>query len=266
MTTLPLSWYNATAVRCSRRSYDKSRPIEKDAREKLQLVCNEFRPYASARVEFVSEPPDDIFFHALGFYGNIKNAPAFLAFIGDMSDVNVQEKMGYTGEGIILEATSLRLGTCWVALTYRFKSALSMLKLNGGEKLLAVSPVGYTTEAWTFGENVFSAFGANRRRKPLARMVSGLDSSHRPQWVEKAVEAARLAPSATNRQPWSFHVGQDSITVSVSGSGPQYNISKRLDCGIAMLHIELGALSCGVTGQWELLKHPRVACFRADQP
>lgn len=266
MNTLPPNWYTAISVRCSRRSYDKGRPIEKDAGEKLHRVCREFRPYAPARVEFVSEPPDDIFSRALGFYGNIKNAPAFLAFIGDMSDENVQEKMGYTGEGIVLEATSLGLGTCWVALTYRSKSALSMLKLNGGEKLLAVSPVGYTTEAWTFGENVFSVFGANRRRKSLAGMVSGLDSLHRPQWAEKAVEAARLAPSAINRQPWSFYVGEDSITVSISVSGPQYNISKRLDCGIAMLHIELGALSCGVTGKWELLKQPQVARFKADQP
>jgi hypothetical protein len=264
MTALPLSWYHAIAVRCSRRSYDKSRPIEKDAAEKLQQACGEFRPYSSARVEFVPEPPDDIFSHALGFYGNIKNARAFLAFIGDMSDVNVQEKLGYTGEGIVLEATSLGLGTCWVALTYRSKSALSMLKLSVGEKLLAVSPVGHTTEAWTFGENLFSAFGANRRRKPLASMVSGFDISHRPQWAEKAVEAARLAPSATNRQPWSFNIGEDSITVSISGGGPQYNVSKRLDCGIAMLHIELGALSCGVTGKWELLNQPQVARFQAD--
>lgn len=266
MTALSPGWYNAIPVRCSRRSYDKTRPIEKDIKDKLHASCSDFRPYSSARVEFIAEPPDDIFSRALGFYGNIKNARSFLAFIGDMSDGNVQEKMGYTGEGIILEATSLGLGTCWVALTYRSKSALSMLKLKDGEKLLAVSPVGYTMEAWTFGENVFSAFGANRKRKPLAGMVSGLDNSHRPLWAEKAVEAARLAPSATNRQPWAFHIELDSITVSISGSSPQYNVSKRLDCGIAMLHIELGALSCGITGKWELLKQPQVARFTADRP
>ncbi len=265
MSPLPLSWYSAIVTRCSRRSYDKSKAVGKDIKEKLHKACDEFRPYASARVEFVSEPPDDIFYHALGFYGNIKNAPAFLAFVADMSDDNAQEKMGYTGEGIVLEATSLGLGTCWVALTYRSKSALSILKLSGREKLLAVSPVGYTTEAWTFGENVFSAFGANRRRKPLESMVSGLERSHRPEWTQKAVEAARLAPSATNRQPWSFRIEQDSITVSIAASGPQYNVSRRLDCGIAMLHVELGALSCGATGKWELLKQPDVARFKADR-
>ncbi len=38
-------------------------------------------------------------------------------------------------------------------------------------------------------------------------------------------------------------------------------MAKRLDCGIAMLHIELGALSKGVKGRWELLKQPQVARF-----
>jgi hypothetical protein len=43
-------------------------------------------------------------------------------------------------------------------------------------------------------------------------------------------------------------------------------ISKRLDCGIAMLHFELGALKSGVPGAWEPLDDPDVARFTpADQ-
>jgi len=38
-------------------------------------------------------------------------------------------------------------------------------------------------------------------------------------------------------------------------------VAKRLDCGIAMQHIELGALSQGIHGRWELLKKPQVARF-----
>jgi hypothetical protein len=41
----------------------------------------------------------------------------------------------------------------------------------------------------------------------------------------------------------------------------EWGISKRLDCGIAMLHIEVAALDCGVKGKWELLEAPRVAKF-----
>ncbi len=255
-------WYPAINVRHSRRSYDKSKPLETSVKEQLHAACVDFRPYQSARVAFVSEPPDDIFANAIGFYGNIKNAPAFLAFIGDMSDPNVQEKIGYTGEGIVLEATRLGLGTCWVALTYNAKSVSSMINITGSEKLLSVSPVGYTIEKWTFEEKMFTGFGAMHQRKPLSSMVTGMGEQQWPKWARTAVEAARLAPSATNRQPWNFDIQHDSITISVKNTGMEFNISKRLDCGIAMLHIELGALSCGVHGEWELLKKPQVARFK----
>jgi hypothetical protein len=173
----------------------------------------------------------------------------------------MQEKMGYTGEAAVLEATSHGLGTCWVALTYNAKAVKSLIKLGENEKLICVSPVGYTSETWSFEEKAFSVFGAYHQRKPLPTMTSGLAESARPDWAKAAVEAARLAPSAMNRQPWSFHISKDSTTVSVKNRGLEFNVAKRLDCGIAMLHIELGALSKGVKGHWELLKQPQVAKF-----
>ncbi|MBT9143935.1 MAG: hypothetical protein DDT29_02349 [Dehalococcoidia bacterium] len=82
-----------------------------------------------------------------------------------------------------------------------------------------------------------------------------------PEWVKASLEAARLAPSAINRQPWGFNVEDDGITVFVRTSGPEFNVSKRLDCGIAMLHIEVAALSSGVKGDWKSLEAPRVGRF-----
>jgi hypothetical protein len=84
-----------------------------------------------------------------------------------------------------------------------------------------------------------------------------------PEWARASLEAARLAPSAVNRQPWGFNVEDDGITVFVRTSGPEFNISKRLDCGIAMLHIEVAALSSGVKGNWKLLEAPGVGRFTA---
>lgn len=254
-------WYPAIGSRRSRRSYHKNRPLENTKRNQLQSVCRKFRPYKTARVEFIVAPPDDVFANAVGFYGNIKNAPSFLAFIGDTSDPNVQEKIGYTGEGIILEATALGLGTCWVALTYNSKLVLSIIKLAASEKLISVSPVGYTVERWSFEERMYTGFGATHQRKPITSIVTGLPDQQRPEWAVAAVEAARLAPSAINRQPWTFNIQRNSISVSVKDVGMEFNVSKRLDCGIAMLHIELGALSCGVRGEWQFLKKPQVARF-----
>jgi len=254
-------WYPAIHARCSRRIYDKGKSIDTEARKRLHAVCSGFTPYSGVRVEFIDEPPDDIFANALGFYGNIKGAPAFLAFIGDTSDPNMQEKMGYTGEAAILEATSLGLGTCWVALTYNARAVKSIIKLEKTEKLICVSPVGHTTEKWSFEEKVLSGFGSNHRRKPLQTMVGGLPDAQWPDWARAAVEAARLAPSAVNRQPWGFTMEERSIMVSVKSRGPEFNVAMRLDCGIAMLHLELGALSRSAAGAWDFLTHPQVARF-----
>jgi hypothetical protein len=258
---IPANWYPAINARRSRRNYDKSRSIGSEARKRLHDICSGFRPFSGVRVEFIDESPYDIFANALGFYGNIKGAPAFLAFIGDTSDPNVQEKMGYTGEAAVLEATSLGLGSCWAALTYNARAVKSLVRLEKEEKMICVSPVGYTTEQWSFEEKVFSGFGANHQRKPLLSMASGLPEPSWPGWAGSAVEAARLAPSAMNRQPWGFRVEERSITIYVKDRGPEFNVARRLDCGIAMLHIELGALNQGVSGQWELLKQPQVARF-----
>ena len=64
-----------------------------------------------------------------------------------------------------------------------------------------------------------------------------------------------------NRQPWRFYVEPNGITISVDNSLLEWGISKRLDCGIAMLHIEVAALDSGVKGRWELLEAPQVARF-----
>jgi hypothetical protein len=83
--------------------------------------------------------------------------------------------------------------------------------------------------------------------------------------MKSAMDAAALAPSAINRQPWRFYVEPDSVTVSVYRSKYrlklEYGISKRLDCGIAKLHIEVATLDCSIRGRWEFLKAPKVARF-----
>ena len=92
------------------------------------------------------------------------------------------------------------------------------------------------------------------------QLLPGAASQYRNPNV--SLEAARLAPSAVNRQPWGFDVQDDGITVFVRTMGPEFNVSKRLDCGIAMLHLEVAAVDSGCKGEWEFLPSPQVAKFR----
>jgi len=116
-----------------------------------------------------------------------------------------------------------------------------MAQVAPNERVLAVTPVGYAKEGSSLQERAMSRFGRNWRRRPMSELVTGLGEKDRPDWMKAALEAARLAPSAMNRQPWRFQVDKNSITVSAdSALNPTMVVSKRLDCGIAMLHSRLG--------------------------
>jgi nitroreductase len=261
---IPFSkWYSVVHRRRSRRYFDSKRPIESSSLAALDRVCREFTPFPNARTCLVSEPTKDIFKGIVGGYGKVHGTPAFIAFIGDMRAPSVQEEVGYTGEGIILEATALGLNTCWVAGFFKPENVASLVEIKDYERVLAVTPVGYATRFESFAERLMTGFGLTHRRFSLSRLINGRHVDNLPEWVKYSLEAARLAPSATNRQPWGFDADSNSITVFVRNSGLEFNVSKRLDCGIAMLHIDIATSNLGIQGAWELLEAPQVSRFVA---
>ena len=254
-------WYSAIDQRRARRRFEP-RPVDANLLDRLRTVCKEFRPFSEVRTVLVNQSPDKVLKGVIGAYGKIKGATAFLAFLGNMKSPYVQERAGYLGESLILEATALGLGTCWVAGMFRPELAATLAGAGENEKVIAVSPVGYAAQHWSMEEKIMTGFGRTHQRKPLGELVRGFEEAKWPPWMEKALEAARLAPSAVNRQPWRFLIGEDNVTVSVDNLSDTYHVSKRLDCGIAMLHLELGALNEGVQGAWEFLSPPDVSRFR----
>jgi nitroreductase len=259
---IPFSrWHPAIARRRSRRRFDPNLPIAPETLAALDRVCNEFAPFPHARSRLVTESAQSVFKGIIGSYGKVKDAPAFIAFIGNMDGPFAQEEVGYTGEGIILEATALGLDTCWVGGFFRREIAGSLVKLSNDERVLAITPVGYAQQPESWEEKLMTRFGRSHNRLPLAKLVRGLPGEKWPDWVNICLEAARLAPSAANRQPWGFDVQDNGITVFVRTRGPEFNVSKRLDCGIAMLHLEVAAADRGRRGRWEFLPSPQVARF-----
>jgi len=251
-------WNAAIPIRRARRQYGLTQ-LAPDTIARIRDICRGFVPFAGAHAELVTESADAVLGGIRGSYGIIKGAGAFIAFIGDIDDPHVQEKVGYTGEGIVLEATTMGLATCWVAGSFRRKAASAAVGLARNEKIIAVTPIGYAPDSFTFGEKLLPAVVRAHRRKPLPGLTFGMEESAWPRWMRAGLESARLAPSAYNRQPWRFHLEPNSITVSVDSPGREFTFSKRLDCGIAMLHIEVAALDCGVRGRWEFLESPQVA-------
>ncbi|MFC1902975.1 nitroreductase family protein, partial [Chloroflexota bacterium] len=160
-------WYPAIEKRRSRRHFDAGRPIEPDKLSALDRVCKRFVPFPSTRSCLVIESVKDVFRGIVGSYGKIKHAPAFIAFVGNMDSPSVQEDVGYTGEGVVLEATALGLNTCWVAGFFNPKSVASLVEIKSNERVLAVTPVGYTRRFESLEEKLMTGFGRTHRRLPV---------------------------------------------------------------------------------------------------
>ena len=137
--------------------------------------------------------------------------------------------------------------------------------LESDEKVMAVIALGLDAETDNFSHRLMKKFAHSHTRKSLSELVSGLPRTKWPAWMEAALECARLAPSAVNRQPWRFMVEPDLITVSVDSLSDTYRISKRLDCGIAMLHLETGARHLGAEGSWTDMDPPDVARYELEK-
>ncbi|UCE42736.1 MAG: nitroreductase family protein [Candidatus Aminicenantes bacterium] len=253
------AWYEAIFRRRSYRKFKKIM-LDVDKLGQLSSVCDNFRPFPEARSVLVREPAGQVYRGFLGLYGKIENAPVYVAFIGNMDSPRVQEAVGYTGQGIILEATGLELGTCWVGGFFYPEEVELQIPIAKNERVLAITPVGIPHDSFSFKEKLMTGFGYFHRRKQLSELMTG---SPKKEWMKTALEAARLAPSAVNRQPWRFLLGDNTISVKLNKGRDTYKIARRLDCGIAMLHLELGARYSGVDGKWTF-PPDSIACFVAD--
>lgn len=257
-------WLEAVEIRKSRRRFI-DRPIEEEKIARIKECCVEFQPFLGVRGVLIRDSAGDIFDGVIGSYGSVKGASSYLAFIGDIDIPHVQAKVGYLGEGLILEATSLGLSTCWIGGFFKPKVVAEQIDLAEDEKVFAVTPLGYTDKNKSFEEKIMGWLAKSRQRKSLSEIANDYNKDEWPGWTRRGVKAARVAPSAVNRQPWRFEYEKNSILLSLDSTEDRYDVPKKLDCGIAMLHFELGALKFGVKGSWEFLSGQKVARYKLEK-
>ena len=260
------AWYDAIAVRRSRRRYSDRKVAEATLAE-LHEFCGRFQFAPGVRVA-LAEGSGEVFTAVVstlaGAYGRVEGAPYTAAFIGRHDN---ELEAGYVGEAFILEATRLGLDTCWVAGSFDRELAAQAFELGQGEEVYAVSPVGHALDRKQFAEKLMSAAvrsAARRQVEDIAPgLVRGVGPVHVawPTWAITAVEAARLAPSGANGQPWRFRLEGGALLM---GHADKTYWTAPIDYGIAMLHVELGAAHEGVTGAWERLPEPDVTRFVPD--
>lgn len=257
-------WFKSIVVRHSRRKY-VNREIDTTTLDTIKAIIEELNSdLEGVRFVFVNDECNNVFKGIIGSYGKIIGAPAYVAMIGNSQGDRTPEKIGYIGEGLILEATALELGTCWVAGMFNSNKVEKDVHLKENESIFAITPMGYVEEKYSFSEKMMSKLTASHKRKDLDELCCGNFNKEWPKWVKTALSSARLAPSAVNAQPWRFEVNDDSITLLVDNLKNSTKVIKRIDCGIVMLHLEIGALHEGVNGSWQYLEGSRIAKFQID--
>ncbi|MCP4536428.1 MAG: nitroreductase [Chloroflexi bacterium] len=213
----------------------------------------------TARFELVTATEQDRkVLKDLGTYGVIKEAAGFIIGAARDGEKNLED-FGYLMERIILFATDIGLGTCWLGGSFDKSSFAQKISISKEEHVPAVASVGYIakkprsqgTDAanrlpW---EQLFfdARFSASLSREEIGDYATPL-------------EMVRLGPSASNKQPWRI-IKDGSAWHFYLQRTPGYMTEEkltkiadlqRIDMGIAMSHFELTARELDLEGRWEM--------------
>ena len=189
---------------------DKIAEYNKVGNLNIQLVLNETRAFTGML--------------SYGSFSGVKN---YFVMVGKKG-ADLDERVGYYGEQLVLLAQTLGLNTCWVGLSYR--KVPEAYNVGKDEKLACMIALGY-------GETQ----GVSHKIKTIEQVSNASDLT--PTWFKRGVEAALLAPTAVNQQKFSFeYVGMSNnrhlVRVKKGFSMIGYT---QMDLGIAKYHFEIGA-------------------------
>jgi nitroreductase len=257
--------------RTSWRTYS-NQLLEDDTKKKIndiltyKDVTSPFSELAGkTRFELIGVPefaPDEK--KKLGTYGLIKGAQEFIVGAIEKSDY-YKENYGYIFEAIILAATDLNLGTCWLGGTFNKTLFSTKINCQKNEIVPAITPIGCTTETRRKKEKVIRAFVKADSRFPWSKIFfEKTFSTPLPRETtgkyETLLEMIRLAPSAGNKQPWRVLKEEDCdnfhfyVKSSQNLQQKVYNTFINIDIGIAICHFDLTAKEVGMKGRWEFLE------------
>lgn len=213
-----MTYWEAIQARHSVRSYTDQK-IEGEVLAQLRQTIAECNREGNLHIQLCLDEPQ-VFSGMMARYGKFRNVHNYIALIGPKG-ADLEEKTGYYGEKIALEAQRLGLNTCWVALTY--SKGKSGAIIDPGEKRTMVISIGYGTNG-----------GVGHKLKSIEELSKVQGTM--PDWFRKGMEAAQLAPTAVNQQKFCLEL--DGTTVKATPGSGFYT---KTDLGIVKYHFELGA-------------------------
>ena len=162
-------------------------------------------------------------------------------------------------EKLVLYATSLGLGTCWLGGTFNRGAFASAMEMKENEIFPIVSPIGYPAQKKSMLEQIMRKTTKADARLPWKELFFKNDL-HTVLLEKEAGEYAfplemlRQAPSAVNKQPWRVIAEGDRFHFYEKHSATTEAVGvdmHRIDVGIGICHFHLAALEQGLQGHFE---------------
>ena len=195
----------------------------------------------------------------LGTYGVISGTKSFI--VGKVRDYEKNfEDFGYCMEKLVLYCSSIHIGTCWLDGTYKKTAFGEAVNLQEDELIPAVTPIGYFGINKTTIDRMFRRFAGSNNRKLFDELFYSKNFSTQLSNKEKEkygsfLEMVRLAPSASNKQPWRIVVNDKMLHFYLKRTS-NYNKNllhsdlQRVDMGIAISHLELALNERKIAHRW----------------
>lgn len=190
-------------------------PIEAEKRTELNALTAQINKETGLHIQIIYDEPN-CFDSFMAHYGKFTGVRNYIALVGKKS-ADLDERLGYYGEKLVLKAQELGLNTCWVALTHGKSSAV----VDKGEKLVCLISLGYGTTQ-----------GVDHKNKPLNDVCNCTGAM--PDWFSTGMQAVLLAPTAMNQQKFVFELKPDGTVSAKCGRG----FYTKLDLGIVKYHFE----------------------------
>ena len=216
----------AIETRHSVRAY-KGEPLAADVVEVLEERIKELNEKGHLHMQLIRNETK-AFEGKLAKYGKFRGVNDYIVMAGQKAD-DLDERIGYYGEQLVLLAQTLGLNTCWVGLSYSKVPGTYVLEAR--EVIKAYIAIGY-------GETQ----GVSHKIKSVKQVSNANDLT--PSWFRQGVEAALLAPTAVNQQKFFFEYipARDGKPVRVLAKRNFSLIGfTQMDLGIAKCHFEIGA-------------------------
>ncbi len=213
--------YSTIFKRKSIRKFDLT-PLEDNTLNKIQEHLKTLEPlHKDINTEFKILSPDVVKRRMM------KKAPHYLAVFSEVNE-GYLNNVGFMTQQMDLFFSANGLGSCWQGIPTLKKEALESSNL----KFIILMPFGMPTEP--IHRTSISQF----KRKTLQEITD-------IQGADDILEAARLAPSAGNGQPWYFTGDKDIIhTYQIRPDFVRGLLTKKfppIDVGISLHHLKLAA-------------------------